>query len=141
MYGRCMGNRYRCGEVWGRFSSAGWRILTPLEEMFYGSFFTPRSLNSNGNPCRFTFLGVTFHLVTRYLALAVDAIQVCDQNSRSAPGDPHGARPPFAHSAGFDRHYHPGRSCYVCGKPLCARDAPYRPTERGRATISNVWRG
>ena len=45
------------------------------------------------------------------------------------------------HSAGFDRHYHPGRSCYVCSKPLCARDAPYRPTERGRATISNVWRG
>ena len=35
--------KLRYGEVWGCFSSAGWRIPTPLEEMFYGSFFTPRS--------------------------------------------------------------------------------------------------
>ena len=29
--------------VWGRFSSAGWRISTPLEEMFYGSKMAARS--------------------------------------------------------------------------------------------------
>ena len=30
----------------------GWRISTPLEEMFYGSKCTPRSLNSNGQVAR-----------------------------------------------------------------------------------------
>ena len=31
------------GDVWGRFSSAGWRISTPLEVMFYDSKMAARS--------------------------------------------------------------------------------------------------